>query len=188
MSLAVQELAISGIKLLTPKRFGDTRGFFSETFNAHAFAQAGLTAPFIQDNHSLSAMRGTVRGLHFQAPPHAQAKLIRVLRGRVLDVVVDIRKGSPTYGEHVTIELSAENWAQLWVPVGFVHGFCTLAPDTEVAYKVTGYYAPKAELGIFWRDPDLGIVWPEFAGAQVSTKDAALPGWRDFQSPFTFEG
>lgn len=187
MSLDVQDLSLSGIKLLKPKRFGDARGFFSETYNARTFAEAGIVGEFIQDNHSLSADRGTVRGLHCQVPPHAQGKLIRVIHGRVLDVVVDIRKGSPTYGKHATAELSSENWAQLFVPPGFLHGFCTLVPDTEVAYKVTDYYAPKAELGVRWNDPDFGIAWPDFAGAQVSAKDAALPTWRDFTSPFTFE-
>ena len=123
----------------------------------------------------------------FQAPPHAQDKLVRVVRGKILDIVIDIRQGSPTYGRHVGVELSAENWTQLWVPVGFVHGFCTLVPDTEVIYKVTNYYAPQAELGVRWSDPALCIVWPEFAGAVVSAKDASLPPMREFESPFHFE-
>jgi dTDP-4-dehydrorhamnose 3,5-epimerase len=187
MSLTVQELALPGIKLITPKRFGDSRGFFSETYNARALTEAGIAAPFLQDNHSLSAERGTIRGLHFQAPPYAQDKLIRVTRGRAFDVAVDIRKGSPTYARHVAVELSAENWAQLFVPAGFVHGFCTLVEDTEVIYKVTGYYAPQSEMGLLWSDPDLGIAWPAFAGAQVSAKDAGLPPLRDFKTPFVFE-
>jgi dTDP-4-dehydrorhamnose 3,5-epimerase len=187
MSLQVEDLALPGLRLVTPKRFGDNRGFFSETYAARAFAAAGIDAVFVQDNHSRSAECGTVRGLHFQAPPYAQDKLIRVVRGRVLDVALDIRKGSPTYGKHVAVELSADNWAQLFVPVGFVHGFCTLVPDTEVVYKVTGYYTPQAEMGISWNDPDLGIAWPDFAGAQVSHKDSALPLWRDLKSPFIFE-
>lgn len=186
MSLEVRELALPGVKVVTPRRFADARGFFSETFNALAFAEIGIDRPFVQDNHSRSVQKGTVRGLHFQAPPHAQGKLVRVVQGAVLDVVVDIRNGSPTYGRHASAELSAENWAQLWVPEGFVHGFCTLVPDTEVVYKVTDYYAPKAELGVVWNDPALGIAWPEFAGSQVSAKDAQLPLFRDFNSPFTF--
>jgi len=186
MSPDVHELGLPGVKLVTPKKFGDARGFFSETFSARVFAEAGIGGPFVQDNHSHSAERGTVRGLHFQAPPHAQGKLLRVVRGAVLDVVLDIRVGSPTYGRHVSAELSADNWAQIWVPIGLVHGFCTLVPDTQVIYKVTHYYAPQSEMGVFWRDPALGIDWPDFAGAQISGKDAGLPLFRDFKSPFTF--
>ena len=158
--MQVTELAIPAVKLIVPKRFGDTRGFFSETYNAKAFAEAGITDIFVQDNQSLSAQAGTIRGLHFQKPPFAQAKLIRVTRGRILDVAVDLRRTSPTYGQHVASELSAENWAQLLVPVGFAHAFCTLEADTEVIYKVSGYYAPLADAGVLWSDPDLGIKWP----------------------------
>lgn len=188
MSLKVEELGLSGLKLITPKRFGDARGFFSETYNARAFADADIDYAFVQDNHSLSPQPGTIRGLHFQAPPHSQAKLVRVTRGAIFDVAIDIRRGSPTFGRHIAVELSAENWAQLLVPVGFVHGFSTLVPDTEVLYKVTDYWAPHAEMGILWNDPELGIKWPAFAGAQVSPKDAALPKFHDFKSPFEYKG
>lgn len=188
MTLEIQEFSISGLKLVTPKRHGDARGFFSETYNARSFAEAGIAETFVQDNQSLSAEMGVVRGLHFQAPPHAQVKLVRVTRGRLLDVALDIRKGSPTFGKHIGVELSAENWAQLYVPIGFAHGFCTLEPNTEVIYKVSSLYEPQAEHGVLWNDPDLGIAWPKFAGAQVSPRDAKLPRWRDFESPFVFEG
>ena len=135
--LTATSLAIPEVKLITPRRFGDARGFFSETYNAKAFAEAGITLTFVQDNHSLSAPAGTVRGLHFQSPPFAQDKLVRVTRGRILDVAVDIRRSSPTFGQHVTAEISAEAWNQILVPAGFAHGFVTLEPDTEVVYKVT---------------------------------------------------
>lgn len=185
MSLQVANFDISGVKLVTPKRFGDTRGFFSETYNAQSLAQVGITDVFVQDNHSLSAEPGTVRGLHFQCPPSAQVKLVRVVRGVILDVAVDIRRDSPTFGQHVAVELSAENWQQLYVPAGFAHGFCTLVPDTEVVYKVTDYYAPEADAGLAWNDPGIGIDWPDFAGAQVSGKDAQWPGIKGFESPFS---
>jgi dTDP-4-dehydrorhamnose 3,5-epimerase len=181
----VERLAIPDVLLITPKKFGDDRGFFSETFNVKTFAAVGIRAPFVQDNHSLSGEVGTIRGLHFQTPPHAQAKLVRVPRGRILDVVVDIRRGSPTYGRHVSAELSAKNWAQLYVPVGFAHGFCTLEPDTEVIYKVDGYYAPANDAGIIWSDPDLGIPWPVKTGkAKTSDKDAKLPRFKDLPAIF----
>lgn len=186
MGLKVQTFDIPGPMLITPDRFGDARGFFSETYNKLRFSEIGIGLDFIQDNHSRSADPGTIRGLHFQTPPHAQDKLVRVPRGRVLDVVVDIRRGSPHYGHHVSVELSGENWAQLLVPVGFAHGLCTLEPDTEVLYKVSALYAPSHDGGIRWSDPALNIAWPTFAGSQVSPKDAALSLLADFDSPFHF--
>ena len=175
MTVEVQPLGPPGLLLIKLKRFGDARGFFSETYNERSFRSAGVDCAFVQDNYSLSAEKGTVRGLHFQTPPFAQAKLIRVLRGSVMDVVVDLRRGSTSYGTHVSAELSAANWHQLFIPEGFAHGFCTLEPDTEIAYKVSSYYAPDADAGIVWNDPALGIKWPDFAGSQVSAKDAVLP-------------
>lgn len=185
--MKVEEFPIAGLYAFTPKRFGDDRGFFSETFNARAFNEVVPGIAFVQDNHSLSRDPGVVRGLHFQYPPHAQGKLVRVTRGRVLDVAVDIRKNSPTYGQHVAVELSAENWKQFWVPAGFAHGFCTLEPDTEFCYKVTDYYAPDCDSGIAFDDPDLGIDWPvNRESALLSGKDTTLQAFRDFDSPFTF--
>lgn len=157
--LSVEETAIPAVKIVTPKKFGDHRGFFSETWSRKAFAEAGLDFDFVQDNQSLSASVGTLRGLHFQSPPFAQDKLVRVTRGRILDVAVDIRASSRTFGQHVAVELSAENWRQLLVPVGFAHGFVTLAPDTEVFYKVTAPYAPENDHGLAFDDPALGIDW-----------------------------
>jgi len=172
-----ERLAIPEVILLTPQRFGDTRGFFSETWHEQRFADAGVAGPFIQDNHSLSEKRGTLRGLHCQIGPSVQGKLVRVLKGAIWDVAVDARRGSASYGQHVAAVLSAENWSQLWVPGGFLHGFVTLEPGTEVMYKVTGgYYDPKAERGVIWNDPDLALPWPVAAGeVVVSDKDAKLP-------------
>lgn len=182
-----RRLEIPELVLISPARFGDDRGFFSETYNERAFAELGIAARFVQDNHSLSRNKGVVRGLHFQAPPHAQGKLVRVVRGSILDVAVDIRQGSPTFGKHVVVELSAANWRQLWVPVGFAHAFCTLEEDTEVIYKVTDYYAPECDAGIIWNDPDLGIAWPVSAAqALLSAKDMTLPRLADISSPFTY--
>lgn len=165
------------------------RGAFSpKTYSARDLGAAGIHLIFVQDNHSHSAEAGTVRGLHFQTPPFEQDKLVRVTRGRILDVVFDIRKGSPTYGQHVAVELSADNWAQLLVPVGFAHGLCTLEPDTEVLYKVTNFYSAESDKGVRWNDPALGIAWPKFAGAQVSPKDAVLPLLAELDSPFIYEG
>lgn len=184
MKIDIQKTAIEGPLVITPKRFGDARGFFSETYNAEDLAAAGVHLTFVQDNHSLSAERGTVRGLHFQAPPKSQAKLIRVPKGRILDVFVDIRRGSPTYGHHGAFELSSENWQQLLIPEGFAHGFCTLEPSTEVIYKTTDYYEPKSEGGFLWNDAALGIAWPDFAGSNVSARDRELPLFASFSSPF----
>lgn len=181
----VVSLAIPDVKLITPRKFGDSRGFFSEVYNAKALAAAGIDIRFVQDNHSLSVETGTVRGLHFQKPPHAQAKLVRVARGRILDVAVDLRPESPTYGQHVSAELSADNWAQLLVPAGFAHGFCTLEPNCEVLYKVDAHYAPESDAGLLWCDPALGIDWPVAAGkALLSEKDAKLPLLKDLGDVF----
>jgi len=174
--MKVERLAIPDVILLTPPRFGDARGFFSETYNAHRFAEAGVDGHFVQDNQSLSARKGTLRGLHCQIEPNVQGKLVRCVKGAIWDVAVDIRHGSPSYGRHVAAVLSAGNWSQLWVPGGFLHGFCTLEPDTEVIYKVTADYDRSAERGVIWNDPDLAIPWPFAAGeAVLSDKDEKLP-------------
>ena len=174
--MKVERLAIPDVILLTPPRFGDARGFFSETYNAHRFAEAGVDAHFMQDNQSLSARKGTLRGLHCQIEPNVQGKLVRCVKGAIWDVAVDIRHGSPSYGRHVAAVLSAENWSQLWVPGGFLHGFCTLEPDAEVIYKVTADYDRAAERGVIWNDPDLNIGWPVASGeAVLSDKDEKLP-------------
>jgi dTDP-4-dehydrorhamnose 3,5-epimerase len=157
--LLVEPTALPDVKIIQPKRFGDHRGFFSETYSRSAFAEAGITLDFVQDNHSLSAAVGTLRGLHFQAPPFAQDKLVRVPRGRILDVAVDIRASSADFGKFVAVELSAENWWQLLVPAGFAHGFVTLEPDTEVLYKVSAPYAPEHDRGVAFDDPAIGIDW-----------------------------
>jgi dTDP-4-dehydrorhamnose 3,5-epimerase len=183
--MQVTDLEISGLKLLVPRRFEDERGFFSETYNEATFSAAGFTDTFVQDNISLSTRAGTIRGLHFQRPPYAQAKLVRVSRGRILDVAVDLRRSSPTFGRHVAVELSRANWTQLYVPVGFAHGFCTLEPDTEVTYKTTALYTPHAEGGILWSDPDLAISWPVPPhDATVSDKDALLPTFARLDTGF----
>jgi len=167
---------IPDVKILLPKKFGDHRGFFSETFNDKVLADLGITRKFVQDNHSLSVERGVVRGLHYQIAPAAQDKLIRVIKGAILDVAVDIRKNSPTFGKHVAVELNAQNWRQIFVPVGFAHGFVTLEANTEVLYKVTNYYSPKDERGIRWNDPTLGIAWPiDASAATINKRDAEFP-------------
>jgi dTDP-4-dehydrorhamnose 3,5-epimerase len=183
---AVTPQAVPDILLIEPRKFGDERGFFSETYNAKVLADHGFTGVFVQDNHSRSPVKGTVRGLHFQAPPHAQDKLLRVTRGAILDVAVDIRRGSPTYGRAVAVELSADNWAQLLIPKGFAHGFQTLTEDCEVLYKVTDYYAPASEAGLLWNDPALGVPWPGIE-PMINARDAAWPALADFDSPFTFK-
>jgi dTDP-4-dehydrorhamnose 3,5-epimerase len=174
--MKVTPLAIPDVLLIEPARHGDARGFFSEVWKRSTLAAAGITADFVQDNHSYSRDAGVLRGLHFQRPPHAQGKLVRVVRGRILDVVVDIREGSPTCGQHVTAELSAANWHQIWVPRGFTHGFLTLEPDTEVLYKVDAEYDRAADGGIAWNDPALGIAWPLPPGGPIlSEEDATAP-------------
>ncbi|MBY0586907.1 dTDP-4-dehydrorhamnose 3,5-epimerase [bacterium] len=167
---------IKDVLLIVPKKHGDHRGFFSETYSRRDFTRAGIDLEFIQDNHSLSVEKGVLRGLHYQIPPRAQDKLIRVVRGSILDVAVDIRRGSPTLGKVVTAILSAENWHQFFVPRGFAHGFVTLEANTEVVYKVTDYYSPEHERGILWSDPDLGIDW------QVLPSEVVL-SQRDTQHP-----
>lgn len=181
----IEELGISGLKLITPKKHGDERGFFSETYNAMTWEKSGLIYNFVQDNHSLSRDVGTLRGLHFQMPPFAQDKLVRVLKGRILDVAVDLRKSSSTFGQYAQVELSSDNWRQLFIPAGFAHGFVTLEPDTEVFYKVTNFYSPGHDTGIMWNDPVLAISWP-VRGEDVilSDKDRMLPLLRDQKELF----
>jgi dTDP-4-dehydrorhamnose 3,5-epimerase len=178
--MLVTSLAIPDVKLIKPRRHGDARGYFSEVYNAKVFAEAGVTLTFVQDNHAYSQDVGTLRGLHFQTEPYAQTKLVRVARGRIFDVAVDLRRGSPTIGQHVSAELSAENGAQLLVPAGFAHGYYTMEPNTEVLYKVDAYYAPAHDRGILWSDPDLRIPWPiGNAVPHLSAKDTALPRLKD---------
>lgn len=182
--MEIEPTEIPAVKIITPRRFGDKRGFFSEVFSAKAFAEIEAK-PFVQDNHSWSSEVFTIRGLHFQNPPRAQGKLVRVARGRILDVAVDIRRSSPTYGRHVAVELSAKNWRQLWVPVGFAHGFCTLESDTEVLYKVTDYYSAEHDRGLAFDDPTLGIQWPVTSEiAILSEKDRKHPRLASLNSLF----
>ncbi len=170
--MKITETEIPDVKIIEPTKFGDDRGFFSEVYSQRVFDAAGISFTPCQDNHSLSAEPGTVRGLHFQKNPMAQAKLLRVAKGAILDVAVDIRAGSPTFGQHVAVELSAKNWRQLFVPAGFAHGFCTIEPDTEVLYKVDNFYSPEHDDGILWNDPALGIEWPDVCkNAILSDKD-----------------
>lgn len=186
--MIVERLAISEVMLLRPRRFEDGRGYFSETYNARVACEHGLASDFVQDNQSYSALAGTVRGLHFQSPPMAQTKLVRVARGAILDVAVDIRRGSPTYGHHVCAEISAENGLQIYVPRGFLHGFATLVADTDVLYKVDNYYDAGREGAVRFDDPDLGIDWKIAPDqAHVSAKDMAAPFFRDLDSPFVYE-
>ena len=176
----VEETAIPVVKIVTPKKFGDARGFFSETYSKAAWDKAGLDYLFVQDNHSFSAAVGTLRGLHFQIPPFAQGKLVRVGRGRILDVAVDIRRSSPTFGKYVAVELSADNWRQLLIPVGFAHAFVTLGPDCEVLYKTTAPYSPAHDRGVAWDDPDIDIEWPlPDGGPMLSDKDKNWPGLKN---------
>lgn len=189
--MQIQTLSIPEVKILTPARFGDDRGYFTETFNKKHFAGAIGAAmdsfEFVQDNQSMSAATGTIRGLHYQAPPYAQGKLVRVLSGRIYDVAVDARQGSPTFGRWVAAELTAAGGEQIWVPEGFLHGFATLEPDVVVAYKVTAFYDKASDGAVSFADPDLAIDWPVASNdAIVSDKDRAAPSFRDFVSPFTF--
>ncbi len=183
----VQRLEIPDVVLLRPKRHGDARGFFTEAWRRDALAAAGIVCDFVQDNLSYSAKAGTLRGLHYQRPPHAQAKLVSVLTGRVLDVAVDVRKGSPTYGRHVKAELSADGGGQLFVPAGFLHGFLTLEDGARVAYKVDDYYAADCDGAVRWNDPDLAIDWG-VSEPILSDKDAAAPAFADFDTPFSWTG
>ncbi len=173
---AVRELELPGVLEITPQRHEDERGFFSETWNSAALASAGFTETFVQDVHAQSRRKGVLRGLHYQLRPHAQGKLVRVLRGAIFDVAVDVRRASATFGRWVSLVVSRERWNQIFIPVGFAHGYLTLEDDTEVAYKVTAPYAPADERGIRFDDPALGIDWPIPAGEmQLSAKDRAAP-------------
>jgi len=187
--MKVEALSIPGLALVTPRVFRDDRGFFTETYSQRALAEAGIADTFVQDNHALSREAGVVRGLHLQCEPQPQGKLVRVVRGAIFDVAVDIRHGSPTFGRHVAVTLSADNFSQLWVPAGFAHGYCTLEPDTEVVYKVTGYYAPECDRGILWNDPALAIAWPlPPTGAILSAKDQVAKPLAEHPVYFRFEG
>ena len=177
---------IPDLCIVQPNVFGDERGYFFESFNKSHFTNAGIEAEFIQDNESLSS-RGVVRGLHFQSPPTAQGKLVRVQKGRVLDIALDIRKGSPTYGEHFSIELNGVNKTMLWIPPGFAHGFATLEDDTVFLYKCTNTYSPEDEGSLYWDDQDLGIDWG-ISDPQLSAKDTEGPSFKDFETPFSYEG
>lgn len=184
MTLHVELLPIPDLLMITPARFGDGRGFFSETWNQRAFASAGLNTTFVQDNHSFSSNKGTIRGLHFQSPPHGQAKLVRCARGRIYDVAVDVRKGSPTYGKWFGAELSFENGKQLFIPSGFLHGFVTLETDCEIAYKCSDHYAPEADGSVHW--DSCGISWPLDGEPVLSDKDKGAQSFSDFDSPFKY--
>lgn len=177
--MTITPLAIPDVLLITPKRHGDARGWFSETWSQQALAGTVADTTFVQDNQAFSSTKGILRGLHFQTAPYAQGKLIRSLRGTIFDVVVDIRPGSPTYGQWVSAELSAEGGEQLWVPRGFAHGYCTLTAECEIFYKVDAPYAPANEGGIAWNDPDLGIPWPLEGEPMLSAKDTTLPRLKD---------
>ena len=175
--------------VVSTQRFADKRGWFTESWNSQRFEEQGVSANFIQDNQSQSRSAGTIRGLHFQKPPHAQAKLVRCLKGRIFDVAVDLRNGSPTFGNWEGIELSAELGNQLFVPAGYAHGFLTLEPDCEVAYKVDAYYAPYADAGVAWNDPDIAIDWPlNGLDPILSDKDFALPNLREIELDFPYDG
>lgn len=185
--MQVDQTPLPGVLILTPKRHGDDRGWFSESWNRATMANSGLDIEFVQDNHSMSAETGTLRGLHFQAPPFAQAKLVRCVQGLLFDVAVDYRAGSPTFGQWFGIELSPQTGQQLLIPEGFLHGFVTRAPDTEIAYKCTAHYAPEADGGVRWDDPDIGIDWGATSTPLLSAKDSAAPLLNDAPSPFTYE-
>ena len=182
--LEARPLEVPELIELTPRRFGDDRGFFSEVWNHARFAEAGIPAQFVQDNVSLSRSRGVLRGLHFQTPPAAQAKLVRVSRGSIFDVGVDIRRSSPTFGRWAGVVLSAEKWNQLYVPEGFAHGFVTLEDDTEVTYKVSAAYSPEHDRSIRFDDPAIGIAWPLDGDPVLSDKDAAAPLLADVETGF----
>lgn len=187
--MEVDRTVLSGVVVLTPRRFGDNRGFFSESYSAKALSEHGIETVFVQDNHSLSMTAGTIRGLHFQKPPHAQDKLVRCGRGCLFDVAVDIRKGSPTYGQWFGTELSFENGRQLLIPAGFAHGFVTRVPETEIVYKCSDYYHPETEGALIWNDPDIGIDW-DLGDLEpvLSAKDAVAGRLAELDSPFTWQG
>ena len=184
----IEATPLPGVMVIKPQVFGDDRGFFLESWNHRAFADAGIPHDFVQDNHSMSGAAGTLRGLHYQRPPHAQDKLVRCTRGVIFDVAVDIRKGNPTYGKWVGVELSAANGKQLLVPKGFLHGFVTRTPDTEVQYKCSDVYAPDCDGGIRWDDPTIGIDWGLSDAPVLSAQDTVAPLLADFDSPFVWEG
>jgi len=186
--MKIEQTTLPGVLILTPPRFGDACGFFSENWNRRRMAEAGLDIDFVQDNHSLSRQVGTLRGLHFQTPPHAQAKLVRCGRGALFDVAVDIRRGSPTYGQWGGVELSYDNGRQVLIPTGFLHGFVTRQPDTEIIYKCSDCYAPDCDAAVRHDDPDLGIDWGLATPPVLSDKDAAAPRLRDLPSYFQWEG
>jgi dTDP-4-dehydrorhamnose 3,5-epimerase len=186
--IKISGFEIPEIKLIVPKRFSDTRGYFSEMWSERLFREEVANVTFVQDNQSMSTKKGTLRGLHFQKPPLAQGKLVRVLRGSIYDVAVDIRRGSPTYRRHIVTRLDTAEGAQLWVPPGFLHGFCTLEDETEVFYKVTSYYSPGHDAGVLWNDPDLGIEWPVDSNRVVlSEKDQRHPRLRDLPDFFDYQ-
>jgi dTDP-4-dehydrorhamnose 3,5-epimerase len=184
----IRTLRIPGPVVITPRKFSDDRGFLSETYSEEWFSANIAPVRFVQENHSYSERANTIRGIHFQVPPHAQGKLVRVTRGSVLDVAVDLRSGSPSFGHHVTIELSAANWSQVWIPEGFGHGFCTLEPHSEVVYKLTAPYHPASERGLAWNDPDLAIAWPlgqeTQLEPQLSDRDRKHPGFKESPAYF----
>lgn len=182
--MQIEETALPGVKIVTPPRFGDSRGWFSETFSAPRMAAAGIDVVWVQDNQSFSSAAGTLRGLHYQRPPRAQDKLVRCTRGAIRDVAVDARRGSAGFGRWVAVELTPENGRQLLVPKGFLHGFVTLLPDTEVQYKCSDTYAPDCDGSVAWNDPDLGIDWGLSGAPVLSAKDMQAPRWRDWVSPF----
>lgn len=186
--MQVEQTPLPGVLILVPRRFGDARGFFSESWNRRTLSEAGVELPeFVQDNHSMSVTPGTLRGLHYQSPPHAQGKLVRCGRGRLFDVAVDARRGSPTYGRWFGTELTFENGRQLWIPAGFLHGFVTRAPDTEIVYKCTDHYAPDCDGAVRWDSATLGIDWGLTGAPVLSDKDAAAPEFDAWQSPFDWE-
>ncbi|MFC4352545.1 dTDP-4-dehydrorhamnose 3,5-epimerase [Fodinicurvata halophila] len=186
--MEIAALAIPEVKLLTPRKHGDDRGFFSEVYNKKVLAEAGIDIDFVQDNHTWSVEAGTLRGLHFQAPPFAQDKLVRVVRGSIFDVAVDLRRGSPTFGQYVSATISAAAWNQILMPIGFAHGFVTLEPDCEVLYKVSDYYAPEHDMGVAWNDPDIAIDWPlNGRDAKLSEKDRKLPLLKDLPEVFVYD-
>ncbi len=186
--MQIKDLGIPGVKVLIPKKHSDARGFFSETYSRRSFAEAGIDITSVQDNHVFSAEKGTVRGLHFQTPPFAQDKLVRIVRGSVFDVAVDVRRGSPTYGRHVSVILSAQAWNQILVPIGFAHGFMTLEADSEVIYKVSNYYSAEHDKGLLWNDSALGIEWPVAEEeAILSAKDKVQPRLADLPPYFHFD-
>lgn len=186
--MKIESLTIPDVKLISTAKHGDHRGFFSEIYSQYGLHQAGLDIRFLQDNYSFSAETEVLRGLHFQIPPHAQGKLIRVLSGCILDIAVDLRVGSPWYGQHVSVELSAENWQQLWIPIGFAHGYVTREPETAVLYKVSDSFHPELERGLRWDDATLNIDWGiDTASMVINDRDKCLPLISEFQSPFVYE-